>query len=145
VSGSRILAVNPKLQLDPNTIYPGDVITIPVVATFTPSRSTPFFYTVQPGDTVYTIANKFEMSTDTLIFGNPKSAFAEGTPVLIPPGPHFYVIQAGETLLDVAAKYLVTVDFLLKANPAAPTVNSVFAGQRIFIPLRVDASPVPFN
>lgn len=145
VSGSAILAVNPKLQVNPDLIYPGDVITIPVVATFTPSRSTPFFYAVQAGDTVITIANRFEMTSDTLIAANPKASFAPGTSILVPAGPHVYIAQPGDTLSIVAAKYLVSVNFLLAANPSIPNPELVFAGQRIFIPLRYDAAPVPFN
>jgi LysM repeat protein len=145
VDGSSIVKVNPSLQVNPDLIFPGDVITIPVKISFTPSRSTPFFYNVGAGDTVFTIADRFEMTTDTLIAGNPKANFAAGTTVLIPAGPHLYIIKAGENMLTVAAKYLVTVDFLLKANPSVATVDTVFAGQRIFIPLRINAVAVPFN
>lgn len=145
VDGSRILTVNPQLQVNPDLIFPGDVVTIPVVISFTPSRSTPFFYAVQPGDTVFTLASRFEISTDTLIAGNPRAGFAAGTAVLIPAGPHVYIIKPGESLLTVAGKYLVTVDFLLKANPSVPTFSAVFAGQQIFIPLRINAPAVPFN
>lgn len=145
VDGSAILAVNPKLQVNPDLLFPGDVVTIPVVATFTPSRSTPFFYSIGSGDSVFTIADKFEMTTDTLIAANPSANFAAGTTVLIPAGPHVYVIKSGESLLTVAARYLVTTAFLLKANPSVATVATVFAGQRIFIPLRINAAAVPFN
>jgi LysM repeat protein len=145
VDGSSIVAVNPKLQANPDLIFPGDVITIPVVITFTPSRSTPFFYTMQGGDTVFTVASRFEMTTDTLIAANPKAGFQAGTTVLIPAGPHVYIIKPGESLLTVAAKYLLPVATLLKANPSIPTVDAVFAGQSIFIPLRIDEPPVPFN
>jgi len=144
VSGSAILAVNPKLQINPDLIYPGDVLTIPVVISFTPSRSTPFFYAVQSGDTALTIANRFEMTSDTLITANPRASFAAGTTILIPAGPHIYFVQANDTLASIAAKYLVTESFLVKYNPAL--VNGVvFTGQRIFIPVRYDAAPVPFN
>lgn len=145
VSGSAILAVNPKLQVNPDLIFPGDIVTIPVVVSFTPSRSTPFFYTVQPGDTAITIANRFEMTSDTLIAANPRASFAADTTLLVPAGPHVYIAQPGDTLATIGAKYLVSVDFLLRANPSIPSPDVIFAGQRIFIPLRIDASPVPFN
>ncbi|HLF02466.1 MAG TPA: LysM peptidoglycan-binding domain-containing protein, partial [Anaerolineales bacterium] len=115
VSGSAMLAVNPKLQVNPDLLFPGDVITIPVVISFTPSRSTPFFYTVQSGDTVFTIADKFELSSDTLIAGNPKATFAAGTTVLIPAGPHYEIVQKGEHLGLIAVRYGVTIDFLQRA------------------------------
>src|SRR5262245_26669797 len=43
-SGLSILAVN-NIP-DGNLIFPGQVITIPVVKSFTPSLTTPFYYTV---------------------------------------------------------------------------------------------------
>lgn len=144
VDGSRIVAVNVKLQDNPDLIFPGEQIVIPVVASFTPSRSTPFFYAVQSGDTVTSIANRFEMTSDTLIAGNPTASFAPGTHILIPAGPHVYTAQPGDTLATVAAKYLVTLDFLLRANPGILSPDLLFAGQRIFIPVRINASPVPF-
>lgn len=145
VDGSSIVAVNPKLQANPDLIFPGQVITIPVVITFTPSRTTPFFYTIQGGDTVFSIASKFEMSTDTLIAANPKAGFQAGTSILIPAGPHAYTIKPGETLLTVAAKYLVPLSVLQKANPSIATPDTVFVGQQIFIPLRINEPAVPFN
>lgn len=145
VSGSAILNVNPKLQANPDLLLPGDVVTIPVVISYTPSRSTPFFYTVQGGDTVFSIAAKFEMSTDTLIAANPKVSFGAGSTVLIPAGPHIYIVQPGESMLTVAAKYLITLDKLMAANPSVPSPTAVFAGQQVFIPTRIDAAPVPFN
>ena len=145
VDGSAILAVNPKLQLNPDLLFPGDVVTIPVVVSFTPSRSTPFFYTVQGGDTVISIASKFEMMSDTLITANPKASFAAGTTILIPAGPHVYIAQPGDTLAIIGAKYLVNINFLLNANPSVLSPDSLFAGQRVFIPLRINAAPVPFN
>lgn len=144
VNGSAILAVNPKLQANPDLLLPGDVVTIPVVISYTPSRSTPFFYVVQGGDTVFTIAAKFEMTTDTLITANPRASFAAGATVLIPAGPHVYIVQPGESMLTVAAKYLITVDKLMAANPSVGSPTAVFAGQPVFIPVRVDAAPVPF-
>jgi LysM repeat protein len=145
VDGSRVVAVNPKLQANPDLIFPGDLILIPVEATFTPSRSTPFFYNVQSGDSVTSIANRFEMTTDTLIVHNPLASFAPGTTILIPAGPHVYIAQPGDTLATVAAKYLVSINFLLTANPGILSPDLLFAGQRVFIPVRINASPVPFN
>jgi LysM repeat protein len=132
VDGSSIVAVNPKLQVNPDLIFPGQVITIPVVITFNPSRTTPFFYTVGGGDTVFTIANKFEMTTDTLIAANPKAGFQAGTSILVPAGPHVYVIKPGENLNIVAAKYLVKVDTLLKANPSLRRMRSLRGSRSTF-------------
>jgi len=54
IRGDALRAANPQIK-DAAIIYPGDVLTIPVVASFTPSRTTPFFYVLQTGDTLTTV------------------------------------------------------------------------------------------
>ena len=144
VSASAILNANPELRLNPSQMFPGDVIVIPIAATFTPSLSTPFFYTVAPGDTVLSIAAKFEMASDTLILANPKASFAAGSTILVPAGPHVYVVKEGDTVEIIASRYVVTTDTIIRANPAINTLGFIFVGQKIAIPTRIDAVPIPF-
>ncbi len=144
VSASAILNANPELRLNPSQMFPGDVIVIPIAATFTPSLSTPFFYTVAPGDTVLSIATKFEMASDTLILANPKASFAAGATILVPAGPHVYVVKEGDTVEIIASRYVVTTDLIIRANPAINTLGFIFVGQKIVIPTRIDATPIPF-
>lgn len=143
VSASAILNANPELRLNPSQMFPGDVIVIPIAATFTPSLSTPFFYTVAPGDTVLSIAAKFEMAGDTLILANPKASFAAGATILVPAGPHVYIVKEGDTLEIIASRYVVTTDLIIRTNPAINTLGFIFVGQKIVIPTRIDAAPIP--
>jgi LysM repeat protein len=142
VSGASLLAVNPQLR-DPHVIFPGQTITIPVVVSFTPSRTTPFFYVVQGGETPATIALKFEMSPSVLVAANPGASFAAGSTILVPAGPHIYTVQPGDELRFIAAKYGTTVEFLLTGNNL-PNPDFIFPGQLIFIPIRYNAAPLPF-
>lgn len=143
VSGGLIRQANPQLR-DPNLIFPGDIINIPVAVSFTPSRTTPFFYVVQGGETAASIAAKFEMAADTLIKANPGAGFAAGSTILVPAGPHIYKARQGDTLASIAAKYGTTVDFLLTGNKL-PNPNNIFLGQEIFIPLQLNKSPMPYD
>jgi LysM repeat protein len=143
VSGARLRAANMQIA-DPSIIYPGQVITIPVAVSFTPSRVTPFFYTVLSGDNSATIAAKFEMTSDTLLRANPGASFAAGTTILVPAGPHIYVVKEGDELKTIAPKYGVTVEFLLTGNNL-PNPNLIYVGQLLFIPIRYDAAPIPFT
>jgi LysM repeat protein len=143
VSGGRLRAANPQLR-DPSLIFPGQVITIPVAASFTPSRTTPFFYVVQSGDSTTSIAAKYEMTSETLVRANPGASFAAGTTILVPAGPHVYTVKEGDELKTIAPKYGVTVEFLLTGNNL-PNPDRIFVGQLIFIPIRYDAEPIPFT
>ncbi len=143
VSPHRLRNANPQLA-DPNLIFPGQVIVVPVISTFTPSRTTPFFYTVQGGDTIGSIAAKFEMDVDVLTAGNPGASFAAGSTILLPAGPHLYTVKAGDSLGTIANKYATTTDFLLTGNKL-PDPAAIFPGQLIFIPVQIDRIPVAFN
>jgi len=143
VNGSSLVAVNPQLK-DPSLIYPGDIITIPVAVSFTPSRTTPFFYVVAAGDTISGIADKFEMTDSTVLRANPDASFLPGQTILIPAGPHLYVIQVGDELKTIAAKYGTTVSFLLTGNNL-PNLDVIYVGQTIFVPVRYNAAPMPFG
>jgi LysM repeat protein len=143
VNGSSLVAVNPQLA-DPSLIFPGDIITIPVAVSFTPSRTTPFFYVVAGGDTTTSIAGKFEMTSSTLLRANPSASFLPGETILIPAGPHLYLIKAGDELKTIAAKYGTTVSFLLTGNNL-PNPDVIYVGQTIFVPVRYNAAPMPFG
>jgi peptidoglycan endopeptidase LytF len=65
VSISAIIALNPGL--DPSNLQIGQVICIPLPGTCPGGRS----YTVQPGDTFYSIGRKFNVSLDALLAANP--------------------------------------------------------------------------
>ncbi len=143
VSGGRLRIANAHIA-DPNIIRPGDTVFVPVNVSFSPSRTTPFFYVVKAGDTTASIAAKFELSTTTLATANPGATFAVGSTVLILAGPHLYAVRQGDTLGKIATKYGTTVDFLLTGNQL-PDPNAIFLGQLIFIPLQLDKQPLPFD
>jgi LysM repeat protein len=145
VSGGRLRAANPQLA-DPNLIRPGQVITIPVVRSFTPSLTTPFFYVVAAGDTLSALGRRFEMEPGLIaqVNGVPGDAITAGQTLLIPAGPHRYTVQRGDTLRRIAERYGVTVAFLLTGNNL-PNPDLIFPGQVIFIPIIYDAQPRPIT
>jgi LysM repeat protein len=65
VSLSSILAVNPGLN--PSNLQIGQIICIPQPGTCPGGRS----YTIQPGDTFYSIARRYNVSLDALLAANP--------------------------------------------------------------------------
>ncbi len=144
VRGAALLAANPQLK-DPSKLYPGDQLIIPVAVSFTPSRSTPFFYVVMPGDTLATLGAKFEMTPDVISNANPGLvSVAAGVTLLIPAGPHVYAVKAGDEIRYIAAKYGTTVEYVLAGNDL-PNPDRIYLGQLIFIPIQYGAAPVPYT
>ncbi|MBI2975638.1 MAG: LysM peptidoglycan-binding domain-containing protein [Chloroflexi bacterium] len=144
VDGGAIRAANPQIK-NVDLIYPGQVLTIPVIATFTPSRTTPFFYTIVAGDTASGIAAKFEMTTGVLLGANPGASIITGRVLLVPPGPHSYIVQRGDELRTIAPRFGATVSALLTANPFITNPELIYTGQQLFIPLQYNAAPLPFG
>lgn len=64
-----LIRANPQIP-NPNLIYPGQLICIPAFCPPTPSRCRTF-YTVKPGDTMWSIASMFGIPLDCLIRANP--------------------------------------------------------------------------
>jgi LysM repeat protein len=97
VSGASIIAAN-NLP-NPNLIFPGQTITIPVVKSFTPSLTTPFYHVIVAGDTLNGLARQFEIDPSTIANTNGLSSdvLVLGHTLLIPAGPHSHVARAGET------------------------------------------------
>lgn len=145
VTASTIMFINDELQADPNLIFPGDEIIIPIPVSFTPSRSTPFFYRVLPGETTLSLADKFEMAAAVLTAANPNATFEAGTTLLVPAGPHVVFARPGDTPRAIAERYGVTLDFLFRANPGIVSGNFITVGQKVFIPVRYHVDPVPFT
>jgi peptidoglycan DL-endopeptidase LytF len=65
-NGSAILAVNPGL--DPNRLTIGQRICIPVSV---PAACPGFTYSIQPGDTIYTLAARYGLAPEVLLAANP--------------------------------------------------------------------------
>jgi cell wall-associated NlpC family hydrolase len=91
-------------------------------------------YTVQPKDTLYSIAKKFNSSVAELQKLNNLSVNSVNVgQVLIVPDPQkIHVVTAKETMFSIAKRYGVTVKAMLEANKLS--TPDVKIGQRLMIP-----------
>lgn len=105
-------------------------------------------YTVKSGDTLYSIANKYDVTVDAIKKTNnlTSNLLSVGQELIIPVdetiveevpeeptiGGINYVVQKGDNLYSIANKYNTTVDAIKKANNL--TNNTLQIGQVLVIP-----------
>ncbi len=98
-------------------------------------------YTVKSGDTLYKIANLYNVSVSALAKANNITNYNlinVGQVLVIPgttppPATVSYTVKAGDTLYSIATKYGVTVTALASANKIT-NVNLISVGQVLVIP-----------
>ena len=120
---------------NPNFIYVGQVLTIyrDASSSFSPHM---IYYTVQYGDTLSGIAQKFGVSVQELCewnnIANPNQIYAGQVLKIYSSGENAstttYTVQSGDTLSGIAARFGVTVSQLCQWNNIA-NPNQIYAGQ----------------
>jgi LysM repeat protein len=163
------LTHTPTLTLTPTLT---STITLTPTQTVTPTASGPFLYTIQDGDTLFGIVEKFGLGDnglELLFFLNPlidtvNPILAVGQEITVPnpdmplptatPLPSnigrgtkvVYVVKSGDNLEIIAAKFNSTVEGILalKENTEAgiTDANNIFVGQEIIVPVNL-VTPSP--
>jgi spore coat assembly protein SafA len=131
VSLQALEAANPQIH-NPNKIFPGQVVTVPV------NPPPPGTYVVQPGDTMSGIAQNFGVSLQALEAANPQihdpNKIYPGQVLTIPASVVTYVVQPGDTLSGIAQTFGVSLQALEAANPQIHDPNKIYPGQLLTIP-----------
>ncbi len=121
-------------NLTNNTLSIGQILTIP--STNIPNTTT---YTVKKGDTLYSIANKYNVTVDSIKQANNliNNTLSIGQILIIPStnisNTITYTVKKGDTLYSIANKYGVTVDYIKQTNNL--TNNTLSIGQILNISL----------
>lgn len=96
-------------------------------------------YTVQRGDTLYSISQKFNISISKLKELNnlESNTILPGQILIIkeqttPPQPTTYKVQKGDTLYSISQKFNTTVDEIKRLNNI--TSNNIYINQELYIP-----------
>lgn len=162
---NAILASNPQIT-DPNLIFSGQTIIIPMVGPTPPTRICPLLRQGDRGPDVarlQTLLNvagfnpgpidgifgprtqsalitfqrsvrEIEIISGVADFETWTALGAECEPGA--PGIFRYTVRPGESLFIIAARFNVTVWEILRVNPEITNPNQIFAGQVINIPIR---------
>jgi murein DD-endopeptidase MepM/ murein hydrolase activator NlpD len=90
---------------------------------------------VQPGDTIYTIARRYDVPSKVLIARNglaPPFALTVGQELILDP-TRLHTVVSGETLSQLAVNYNIEMRLLASANDLAPPYT-IRVGQQLWIP-----------
>jgi murein DD-endopeptidase MepM/ murein hydrolase activator NlpD len=98
-------------------------------------------YTVQPGDTLYGIADKYKVSAETLMWANNMEANPDllrlgQELIILPVSGVLHTVQKGDTLQSIAKKYSADVAGILAfpANGLSGEATPLTAGQKLIVP-----------
>lgn len=152
---AALLRANPEIK-DRSKIFVGQKIVLPgAFITGTGSTDT---YVIDKGDTMTTLAKRFNTTIDKLLELNKditnasriyegqrlqvlKSGAPAPTPTPSPtPAPttgSIYTVQKGDTLRILAARFGTTVDDLVRLNPKVTDPNKIYVGQKLTMPSSV--------
>ncbi|NLM70265.1 MAG: LysM peptidoglycan-binding domain-containing protein [Firmicutes bacterium] len=120
-------------------------------------------YTVQPGDSMFLIAQRFGVSLNALIAANPHISnpnrifpgdvlCVPGTqpqppcrqPSSCPPGFQCrYTVQQGDSMFSIAQRFGVSLDALIAANPQITNPNQIFPCDVLCVPCKKDRVDTP--
>ncbi|NLO82201.1 MAG: LysM peptidoglycan-binding domain-containing protein [Clostridiales bacterium] len=122
-------------------IYPGQLLEIPERYE---TEQLGFYYIVQPGDSLYRIAQRFNVPLNELIRVNqipPPYIIYPGQKIFVPgveppkppPGGQVYIVQPGDTLYSIAEKFNLPLDSIIRLNNI-PRPDLIYPGQRLILP-----------
>jgi LysM repeat protein len=102
-------------------------------------------YTVQKGDTLFSIASRFGTTVSVLMRANPditnssvisvgQVIYLPGATITLANGQKVYIAKRGDTMSAIARQFSKTLDALINANQQISNPNVILTGQRINIP-----------
>jgi len=126
-----------KQSTSSTLLVDGSSMTRPLILEPVASRKTIQSYTVQDGDTISSIAAKFGLRIETLLWQNKLSAYSVIRPnqtlSILPVDGVAHTVAKGDTMAAIAKRYKTTPEAVLAFNNL-PSNASITSGQLLIIP-----------
>lgn len=140
----QINALHPPVT-DPNLILPGQVLLarLPGMA-----EQSSVIYQVQPGDTLYRIAERFSLGIELLIGLNQiQQPDILRVSQLLYIASFVYEVEQGDSLYRIARRFGTTMSELIRANRNRPGLSPdvIYPGFRLVVPLPSSTNIVVFQ
>lgn len=101
------------------------------------NRAEIIYYTVNNGDTISSIANKFQISINTILWSNDLTSFSLIRPgdklTILPVSGTVYTVKSGDTVGRIALKFGVEENTIFKVNNIS-SANGLIIGKTLIIP-----------
>ncbi|MEK7542452.1 MAG: peptidoglycan DD-metalloendopeptidase family protein [Patescibacteria group bacterium] len=103
----------------------------------TKSKREILYYVVEEGDTIDVLAERFGISTNTIVWANDLSSSSQLTPgqelVILPTSGALHLIRPQDTLSEIAVWYRGSVEEILEFNEIE-SAQDIFVGDLLIIP-----------
>lgn len=127
---------NDNMLVKPQQINVGEETKI-ITSTNVNERTETIIYTVQPGDTISTIARRFRLNVNTVLWANDLSSFSIiriGDKLTILPSNGFlYKVKSGDTIGRLAQVYDTTAQEIIDVNNLS-SAGTIAIGRELIIP-----------
>lgn len=132
-------------NLNSNNLSVGQILKIPTKIVDIGDTE---IYTVKKGDTLYSIANKYNINVSELVKLNDlkNNNLSVGQLLNVPSGlstANTYIVSPGDTLYSIAKKFDISISKIKELNDLSSNLLSV--GQKIYIPVFEDTTYVVKN
>lgn len=130
---------------EPNRIFPGQILLarLPGMA-----EQSSVLYQVQPGDTLYRIAERFSISVDMLAGLNQLEQIdILRVAQLLYIAAFVYEVEQGDSLYRISRRFGITMSELIRANQNRPGLSPdvIYPGFRLVVPLPSSTNIVVFQ